>query len=69
MHTQQHNAPLTIHALHCSGMMLANEPAEVDIMERPPRRPGKRLLVRRHCNSSSSSSSCNKRAVCYMCYM
>lgn len=26
------------------GMMLAAEPAEPDIMERPPRRPGKRLL-------------------------
>jgi magnesium-transporting ATPase (P-type) len=26
------------------GMMLAAEPAEPDIMDRPPRRPGKRLL-------------------------
>jgi magnesium-transporting ATPase (P-type) len=26
------------------GMMLAAEPAEADIMNRPPRRPGKRLL-------------------------
>jgi magnesium-transporting ATPase (P-type) len=26
------------------GMMLAAEPAEPDIMNRPPRRPGKRLL-------------------------
>lgn len=26
------------------GMMLAAEPAEPDIMQRPPRRPGKRLL-------------------------
>jgi magnesium-transporting ATPase (P-type) len=26
------------------GMMLAAEPAEADIMQRPPRRPGKRLL-------------------------
>lgn len=26
------------------GMMLAAEPAEDDIMSRPPRRPGKRLL-------------------------
>jgi magnesium-transporting ATPase (P-type) len=26
------------------GMMLAAEPAENDIMDRPPRRPGKRLL-------------------------
>jgi hypothetical protein len=26
------------------GMMLAAEPAEDDIMQRPPRRPGKRLL-------------------------
>lgn len=26
------------------GMMLAAEPAEADIMSRPPRRPGKRLL-------------------------
>lgn len=31
-----------------SGIMLAAEPAEPTVMDRPPRRPGKRLLVRAH---------------------
>lgn len=47
-----HEAPLTaIQVLYVNmvtaitmGMMLAAEPAENDIMDRPPRRPGKRLL-------------------------
>ncbi|KAI8475579.1 MAG: cation transporting ATPase [Monoraphidium minutum] len=47
-----HDAPLTaVQVLYVNlitavtmGMMLAAEPAEADIMSRPPRRPGKRLL-------------------------
>ncbi|WIA15444.1 hypothetical protein OEZ85_002091 [Tetradesmus obliquus] len=47
-----HESPLTaIQVLYVNmvtavtmGMMLAAEPAEADIMSRPPRRPGKRLL-------------------------
>ena len=56
------------------GMMLAAEPAEQDIMQRPPRRPGKRLLGKlilwcaaRHARLLSGASRGRARLPAVMC--
>jgi magnesium-transporting ATPase (P-type) len=41
-----------------AGIMLAAEPPEPSVMDRPPRRPGKRLLVR-PLNLNFQTSGCN----------